>query len=99
MNKIIRNLVGTIMTLWLFTGTVSAATEIHWWHAFKGRLGTLLAEQVDQFNAAQSEYIVVQNRKGNYSETLNAGIAAFRAKKASTYFNGFRGRNSNNDGC
>ena len=81
MNKNVRNLVGTIMALWLFTGTVSAATEIHWWHAFKGRLGTLLAEQVDQFNAAQSEYIVVQNRKGNYSETLNAGIAAFRAKK------------------
>ena len=47
MNKIVRNLVGTIMALWLFTGTVSAATEIHWWHAFKGRLGTLLAEQVD----------------------------------------------------
>ena len=81
MNKIVRNLVGIIMALWLFTGTIAAATEIHWWHAFKGRLGTLLAEQVDQFNAAQSEYIVVQNRKGNYSETLNAGIAAFRAKK------------------
>ena len=41
----------------------------------------MLAEQVDQFNAAQSDYLVVQNRKGNYSETLNAGIAAFRAKK------------------
>lgn len=57
----------------------SAATEITWWHAFTGRLGDLLAEQVSQFNAAQSEYVVVATNKGNYSEALNAGIAAFRA--------------------
>jgi len=57
----------------------SAATEIQWWHAFTGRLGELLAEQVEKFNASQSEYVVVATHKGNYSETLNAGIAAFRA--------------------
>ncbi len=56
-----------------------AATEIQFWHAFTGRLGELVAEQVDTFNAAQDEYTVVQAHKGNYSETLNAGIAAFRA--------------------
>lgn len=56
-----------------------AATEIQWWHAFTGRLGGLLAEQVEKFNASQSEYVVVASHKGNYSETLNAGIAAFRA--------------------
>ena len=65
----------------ILTGTAIGATKIEWWHAFSGRLGTLLAEQVEQFNAAQSEYEVVQTRKGSYSETLNAGIAAFRAKK------------------
>ncbi|MDH3476194.1 MAG: sn-glycerol-3-phosphate ABC transporter substrate-binding protein UgpB [Rhodospirillales bacterium] len=59
--------------------TVMAATEIQWWHAFTGRLGDLLAEQVAQFNASQNEYVVVAAHKGNYSETLNAGIAAFRA--------------------
>ncbi|MDJ0638000.1 MAG: sn-glycerol-3-phosphate ABC transporter substrate-binding protein UgpB [Paracoccaceae bacterium] len=56
-----------------------AATEIEFWHAFTGRLGELVAEQVDTFNASQDEYTVVQTHKGNYSETLNAGIAAFRA--------------------
>ncbi len=56
-----------------------AQTEIQWWHAFTGRLGNLLAEQVDKFNASQSDYVVVGSHKGNYSETLNAGIAAFRA--------------------
>jgi sn-glycerol 3-phosphate transport system substrate-binding protein len=58
-----------------------AQTEIQWWHAFTGRLGELLAEQVDQFNASQSDSQVVASHKGNYSETLNAGIAAFRAQE------------------
>ena len=57
----------------------AAATEIQWWHAFTGRLGELLAEQVEKFNASQENYVVVATHKGNYSETLNAGIAAFRA--------------------
>ncbi len=57
----------------------SAQTEVQFWHAFTGRLGELVAAQVDTFNASQSEYTVVQSHKGNYSETLNAGIAAFRA--------------------
>ncbi|WP_413719307.1 sn-glycerol-3-phosphate ABC transporter substrate-binding protein UgpB [Silicimonas sp. MF1-12-2] len=56
-----------------------AQTEIEFWHAFTGRLGDLVAEQVETFNASQSDYKVVATHKGNYSETLNAGIAAFRA--------------------
>ena len=56
-----------------------AQTEIQFWHAFTGRLGELVDAQVEQFNASQSDYNVVANYKGNYSETLNAGIAAFRA--------------------
>jgi sn-glycerol 3-phosphate transport system substrate-binding protein len=58
-----------------------AQTEIQFWHAFTGRLGDLVAEQISTFNASQSDYKVVGSHKGNYSETLNAGIAAFRAKE------------------
>ena len=58
-----------------------AKTTINWWHAFGGRLGELLDEQVKKFNASQNDYEVVHAQKGNYSETLNAGIAAFRAKQ------------------
>ena len=43
--------------------------------------GELVAEQVETFNGSQSDYKVVASHKGNYSETLNAGIAAFRAKE------------------
>ena len=56
-----------------------AETEIEFWHAFTGRLGELVAEQVNTFNTSQNEYTIVASHKGNYSETLNAGIAAFRA--------------------
>ena len=58
-----------------------AETEVQFWHAFTGRLGELVAEQVETFNSSQSDYKVVASHKGNYSETLNAGIAAFRAKE------------------
>ncbi len=63
----------------LSAGAASAATEIQLWHAFTGRLAELLTEQTAKFNAAQGDYVVVPTPKGNYSETLNAGIAAFRA--------------------
>jgi sn-glycerol 3-phosphate transport system substrate-binding protein len=62
----------------VWTAAASAA-EIEFWHAFTGRLGELVAEQVETFNSSQSEHKVVASHKGNYSETLNAGIAAFRA--------------------
>ena len=61
--------------------TAFAQTEVNFWHAFTGRLGELVKGQVADFNASQDEYVVVESHKGNYSETLNAGIAAFRAKE------------------
>lgn len=59
--------------------TATAQTEIEFWHAFTGRLGELVTEQVETFNQNQDEYTVNATHKGNYSEALNAGIAAFRA--------------------
>ncbi|PHP68682.1 sn-glycerol-3-phosphate ABC transporter substrate-binding protein UgpB [Zhengella mangrovi] len=66
-------------TMLLSPATAMAETEIQFWHAFTGRLGDLVAAQVEDFNKSQDEYKVVATHKGNYSETLNAGIAAFRA--------------------
>jgi sn-glycerol 3-phosphate transport system substrate-binding protein len=72
---------GIITLSSLATSDAFAKTEIQWWHNFTGRLGELLNEQVDKFNNSQADYTVVPTHKGNYSETLNAGIAAFRAKE------------------
>lgn len=75
----IKTLLGAAVSTLALTTGAWAQTEIQWWHAFTGRLGELLAEQIETFNAGQSDYVVVGSHKGNYSETLNAGIAAFRA--------------------
>lgn len=58
-----------------------AATEIQWWHAMGGRNGELVNEMAEGFNASQSDFKVVPVYKGNYTETMTAAIAAFRAKQ------------------
>ncbi len=47
-----------------------------------GRQQRRVNRLADEFNASQSDYKVVPTYKGNYGETLNAGIAAFRAGTA-----------------
>ncbi|MCG8617552.1 MAG: sn-glycerol-3-phosphate ABC transporter substrate-binding protein UgpB [Desulfobacterales bacterium] len=54
---------------------------IQWWHAMRSARGEVVAKMIEGFNASQSEYEVVGTFKGNYDETMNAGVAAFRAKK------------------
>ncbi len=75
----IRNMLLSGVAVMATAAPALAQTEVDFWHAFTGRLGELVAEQVETFNASQSDYKVTASHKGNYSETLNAGIAAFRA--------------------
>ncbi len=55
--------------------------EIHWWHAMRGPRGDVVKHMVSEFNKSQDKYMVVETNKGNYDETVNAGVAAIRAKK------------------
>ena len=64
-----------------FSGAVSAATEISWWHAMGGVNGERVNKIAADFNATQSAYKVVPVYKGNYTDTMTAAVAAFRAKK------------------
>jgi len=59
-----------------------AQTEIQWWHAMTGANNDVVNKLAADFNAAQSEYKVTATYKGSYADTLNAGIAAFRAGNA-----------------
>ena len=62
---------------------VSALAEpitINWWFAHGGRLGEKVQSIVSDFNASQTQYKVVATYKGNYHDTMMAGIAAFRSK-------------------
>jgi len=59
-----------------------AATEIQWWHAMTGANNDLIVKLANDFNATQSDYKVTPVYKGGYADTMNAGIAAFRAGQA-----------------
>ncbi|RCS24285.1 sn-glycerol-3-phosphate ABC transporter substrate-binding protein UgpB [Phyllobacterium salinisoli] len=75
--------IGLAAALTLMSSTSSfAVTEISWWHAMSGANNEVVNTLSKEFNESQSEYKVVPVFKGTYPETLNAGIAAFRAKQA-----------------
>jgi sn-glycerol 3-phosphate transport system substrate-binding protein len=59
-----------------------AVTEIQWWHAMTGPNNDVVVKLANDFNASQSDYKIVPAFKGSYPDTLNAGIAAFRAGNA-----------------
>ena len=59
-----------------------AVTEIQWWHAMTGGNNQVVVKLAEDFNKSQSEYKVVPTYKGGYADTMNAGIAAFRAGNA-----------------
>ena len=62
-------------------GMSIAQTEIQWWHAMGGTNGERVDKIAADFNASQSDYTVVPSYKGNYTETMTAAVAAFRANE------------------
>lgn len=75
----IRTTLTSALALAALSHTASAQTEIHWWHAMGGELGTKLEEIVAGYNESQSDFVVVPSFKGTYPETMTAAIASFRA--------------------
>ncbi|WP_417251214.1 sn-glycerol-3-phosphate ABC transporter substrate-binding protein UgpB [Castellaniella sp.] len=63
-------------------GVANAATDITFWHSMEGPLGERVDAIAKDFNASQSDYVVHAVYKGAYGESMNAGIAAFRAGNA-----------------
>lgn len=66
-------------TLAMSAGFAAAQTEIQWWHAMGGTNGERVDKIAADFNASQSDYVVVPTYKGNYTETMTSAVAAFRA--------------------
>lgn len=66
----------------LTAGTAQAQIELQWWHAMTGANNNVIVGLANDFNASQKEYKVVPTYKGGYADTMNAGIAAFRAGNA-----------------
>ena len=64
-----------------FAGPAAAKIEIQWWHAMGGALGETVNDIAAGFNRSQAEYEIKAVYKGSYTETMTAGIAAFRSGK------------------
>jgi len=62
----------------LLAGSVSAQTEIQWWHSMTGANNDKVNELAAKFNASQKDYKIVAVFKGSYPESMTAAIAAFR---------------------
>lgn len=58
-----------------------AVTELQWWHAMSGANNEVVDTLAKEFNESQDAYAIQPVFKGTYPETLNAGIAAFRANQ------------------
>ena len=78
----IRGFMGAAAAALITATSAQAATEIQWWHAMTGGNNEVVVKLANEFNAAQQDYKVVPTYKGSYIDTMNAGIAAFRAGNA-----------------
>ncbi len=76
--RITKYVLGALTAASFSTGAY-AQVEIQWWHAMGGANGERIDRMAAEFNAMQSDYVVMPSYKGNYTETMTAAIAAFRA--------------------
>jgi sn-glycerol 3-phosphate transport system substrate-binding protein len=76
------NLAALLASSLVLVSPAYAVTEIQWWHAMTGGNNEVVVKLAEEFNASQSDYKVVPAYKGSYPDTMNAGIAAFRAGNA-----------------
>lgn len=77
----IKHLAGFAVAAALLSAQAQAKTEVEWWHAMGGALGTKVNQIAADFNASQSDYEIKPVYKGTYAETMTSAIAAFRAKQ------------------
>jgi sn-glycerol 3-phosphate transport system substrate-binding protein len=77
-----KTLLASAAALAFTVGAAEAQIELQWWHAMTAVNAERVQRLADDFNKTQTQYKVVPVFKGSYPETMNAGIAAFRAGNA-----------------
>lgn len=63
-------------------GQAMAVTNIQFWHSMEGELGEEVNYLAARFNESHPDYKIIPTYKGNYEQSLAAGIAAFRSGNA-----------------
>ena len=74
---------GAALAVWLAAPVAFAEpVELQWWHAMTSVNADRVNKIAAYFNTAQTVYKIVPVFKGSYAETMNAGVAAYRAGNA-----------------
>jgi sn-glycerol 3-phosphate transport system substrate-binding protein len=66
------------MAAMLAAAPAHAVTEIQWWHAMSGELKPIVEQLASDFNASQSDYRILPDYKGQYTQTMTAALFAAR---------------------
>ena len=75
-----QTIIGAALAAWLTTSVAAAEpVELQWWHAMTSVNADRVNKIAADFNASQTAYKIVPVFKGSYAETMNAGVAAYRA--------------------
>jgi sn-glycerol 3-phosphate transport system substrate-binding protein len=78
-----RTIIGAAFAVWLTAPAVAAEpVELQWWHAMTAVNADRVNKIAADFNSSQTAYKIVPVFKGSYAETMNAGVAAYRAGNA-----------------
>jgi sn-glycerol 3-phosphate transport system substrate-binding protein len=78
-----RTIIGAALVAWFAAPVASAEPlELQWWHAMTSVNADRVNKIAADFNTAQTAYKIVPVFKGSYAETMNAGVAAYRAGNA-----------------
>ncbi|GAB7208259.1 hypothetical protein OS21_47600 [Dickeya oryzae] len=78
----IRKTAAVVIMALAASAQAQAATEVQFWHSMEGELGKTVNSLADRFNQTHSDVKIVPVYKGNYEQSLAAGIAAFRSGNA-----------------
>jgi len=79
--KLIMVIAVAVAVVFLAGQAIAEPITINWWHAMRGARGKVVDNMLKAFNDSQSKYKAVGTYKGAYDEVVNAGVAAYRAKK------------------
>jgi sn-glycerol 3-phosphate transport system substrate-binding protein len=74
-----------VLAAWLsapLAKAIAEPIELQWWHAMTAVNADRVNKIAADFNTSQDAYKIVPVFKGSYAETMNAGVAAYRAGNA-----------------
>lgn len=80
--KVKKLAVATLIGANLISAVAHSQTEIQWWHSMDGALNDWVNDLATGFNESQADYKVIPVYKGDYAQSMTAGVAAFRAGEA-----------------